>query len=103
MRPGPTIWLTNIRPITANGQRRAGASTDASSLCEILQQLVMHAGKVLTHRHLLREVWGGADSGDVQSLRVFIRQLRQKLEPDPARPRHIVTEPGVGYRLLAGD
>ena len=66
---------------------------------EILRQFVMHAGKVLTHRHLLREVWGGADSADVQALRVFIRQLRQKLEADPEQPRHIVTEPGVGYRL----
>jgi two-component system KDP operon response regulator KdpE len=66
---------------------------------EILRQFVMHAGKVLTHRHLLREVWGGEDSADVQALRVFIRQLRQKIEADPERPRHIVTEPGVGYRL----
>jgi two-component system KDP operon response regulator KdpE len=66
---------------------------------DILRQFVMHAGKVLTHRHLLREVWGGADNVDVQALRVFIRQLRQKLETDPERPRHIVTEPGVGYRL----
>jgi two-component system KDP operon response regulator KdpE len=68
---------------------------------DILQQFVIHAGKVLTHRHLLREVWNAEDAGDVQSLRVFIRQLRQKLEADPARPRHILTEPGVGYRLLA--
>jgi two-component system KDP operon response regulator KdpE len=66
---------------------------------DILQQFVIHAGKVLTHRHLLQEVWGGADSADVQALRVFIRQLRQKLEADTERPRHILTEPGVGYRL----
>jgi len=65
----------------------------------ILQQFVMHAGKVLTHRHLLHEVWGGQDNADVQALRVFIRQLRQKLEADPEQPRHILTEPGVGYRL----
>jgi len=70
---------------------------------DILQQFVIHAGKVLTHRHLLREVWNAEMTGDVQSLRVFIRQLRQKLEADPERPRHIVTEPGVGYRLLVGD
>lgn len=69
---------------------------------EILQQLVIHAGKVLTHRHLLREVWG-ENGGDVQYLRVFIRQLRQKLEPDPERPRYVVTEPGVGYRLLTAN
>jgi two-component system KDP operon response regulator KdpE len=69
---------------------------------DILQQLVLHAGKVLTHRHLLREVWGES-GGDVQYLRVFIRQLRQKLEPDPERPRYVVTEPGVGYRLLTAN
>jgi len=66
---------------------------------DILQQFVIHAGKVLTHRHLLHEVWGGQDSADVQALRVFIRQLRQKLEANPEQPRHILTEPGVGYRL----
>lgn len=66
---------------------------------ELLGHLVLHAGKVLTHRHLLREVWGPAQSEEVQYLRVLIRGLRQKLEPDPARPTHILTEPGVGYRL----
>jgi two-component system, OmpR family, KDP operon response regulator KdpE len=66
---------------------------------DLLKHLVAHAGKVLTHRHLLREVWGPAHSDDVQYLRVFIRGLRQKLEPDPTRPMHILTELGVGYRL----
>jgi two-component system KDP operon response regulator KdpE len=66
---------------------------------EILQQLVIHAGKVLTHRHLLREVWGSENDDDVVYLRVYIRQLRGKLETDPARPALILTEPGVGYRL----
>jgi two-component system KDP operon response regulator KdpE len=66
---------------------------------DLLSHLVMHAGKVLTHRHLLREVWGPAQIEEVQYLRVFIRGLRQKLEPDPTRPTHILTEPGVGYRL----
>jgi two-component system KDP operon response regulator KdpE len=67
---------------------------------DILRELVTHAGKVLTHKHLLREVWGPATS-DVQYLRIYIRQLRQKLEPDPERPTLILTEPGVGYRLTA--
>jgi two-component system KDP operon response regulator KdpE len=66
---------------------------------DILQQLVIHAGKVLTHRHLLREVWGSQNDDDVVYLRVYVRQLRGKLEADPARPALILTEPGVGYRL----
>lgn len=66
---------------------------------ELLRHLVAHAGKVLTHRHLLREVWGPAQADEVQYLRVFVRGLRQKLEPDPTRPTHILTELGVGYRL----
>lgn len=68
---------------------------------EMLRQLVHHAGKVITHAHLLREVWGG--STDTQYLRVYVRQLRQKIEPDPERPRYILTETGVGYRLHAPD
>lgn len=66
---------------------------------DILQQLVLHAGKVLTHRHLLKAVWGSELEADVQYLRVYIRQLRTKLELDPERPALILTEPGVGYRL----
>ena len=65
---------------------------------DILEQFVLHAGKVLTHRHLLRAVWG-RETADPQYLRVYVRQLRQKLEGDPEQPRHILTEPGVGYRL----
>jgi two-component system KDP operon response regulator KdpE len=66
---------------------------------DLLQQFVVHAGKVLTHRHLLREVWKDENGGDVQYLRVYVRQLRQKIETDPERPTLILTEPGVGYRL----
>ncbi len=68
---------------------------------DLLRILVAHAGKVLTHRFILKEVWG-ADT-DVQYLRIYIRQLRQKIEPDPERPHHILTETGVGYRLRAPD
>jgi two-component system, OmpR family, KDP operon response regulator KdpE len=79
---------------------RAGAEVKLSPKeFELLRHLVLHAGKVLTHRQLLREVWGPAQSEEVQYLRVFIRGLRQKLEPDPTRPTHILTELGVGYRL----
>jgi two-component system KDP operon response regulator KdpE len=67
---------------------------------ELLRILVVNAGKVLTHRQLMRTVWGPSYEQETNYLRVYIRQLRQKIEPDPARPRHIVTEPGVGYRLV---
>jgi len=66
---------------------------------DILEQLVIHAGKVLTHKHLLREVWRD-ESVDPQYLRVYVRQLRQKIEADPSAPRHVLTEPGIGYRLV---
>jgi two-component system KDP operon response regulator KdpE len=68
---------------------------------DILRLLVAHSGRVLTHRHILGKLWGA--SGDVQQLRVYVRQIRQKLEADPERPRHIVTETGVGYRLIVRD
>lgn len=68
---------------------------------DLLRLLVAHAGKVLTHGFLLREVWGPAHTEDVQYLRVYIRQLREKLEADPTRPEIIRTETGVGYRLRA--
>jgi two-component system KDP operon response regulator KdpE len=67
----------------------------------LLRFLVGHAGKVVTHQQLLKEVWGPAHLEDVQYLRVLMRQLRQKIEPYNAVARLIITEPGVGYRLLA--
>jgi two-component system KDP operon response regulator KdpE len=66
---------------------------------KMLTTLVRHAGRVLTHRQLLREVWGPTHAEDVHYLRVFMTQLRRKLEAEPARPRYLLTEPGVGYRL----
>lgn len=66
---------------------------------DLLRLLVAHAGKVLTHSFILREIWGG--ESDVQYLRIYIRTLRQKLEADPQRPALILTEQGVGYRLVA--
>lgn len=66
---------------------------------DILKCLVTHAGKVLTHRHLLREIWGPLYEEETHMLRVNISNLRKKIEPDPAQPRYIITEPGVGYRL----
>jgi two-component system, OmpR family, KDP operon response regulator KdpE len=64
---------------------------------DILRILVQHAGKVLTHHFILKQIWG--DSTDVQYLRVYVRQLRQKIEKSPDQPHHITTETGVGYRL----
>lgn len=66
---------------------------------ELLRTLVAHAGKVLTHRQLLRQVWGVGYEGETHLLRVNMSNLRHKLEPDAARPSYILTEPGVGYRL----
>ena len=68
---------------------------------DLLRLLVAHAGKVLTHKFILRELWS-ADA-DVQYLRIYIRALRQKIEADPEQPQHILTEQGVGYRLRAPD
>ncbi|HSF31803.1 MAG TPA: response regulator [Candidatus Tectomicrobia bacterium] len=66
---------------------------------DLLRLLVTHAGKVITHQQLLREVWGPGSVYETHYLRVYIGQLRQKLEPNPARPHYLLTESGVGYRL----
>jgi two-component system KDP operon response regulator KdpE len=68
---------------------------------ELLRVLVQHAGKVLTHKFLLGELWDAFT--DAQYLRVYVRQLRQKIEADPERPQYILTETGIGYRLRAPD
>lgn len=66
----------------------------------LLKLFVQHAGKVLTHRHLLREVWGPEKENETQYLRVYVRRLREKLEADPESPVFFLTEPGVGYRFM---
>jgi two-component system KDP operon response regulator KdpE len=66
---------------------------------KLLTVLIRHAGKVITHRQLLQEVWGQAHVNEVQYLRVYMTQLRHKLENDPTRPRFLMNEPGIGYRL----
>jgi two-component system KDP operon response regulator KdpE len=70
---------------------------------KLLTVLVQHAGKVLTHRQLLEEVWGPGSGNETHYLRVYLNQLRQKLEADPAQPKYLRTEPGVGYRLVAEE
>lgn len=67
---------------------------------DLIKNLAIHAGKVLTHKHLLRAVWGPSYESDIHYLRVYMGQLRRKIEADPSRPRHVITEPGIGYRLL---
>jgi two-component system KDP operon response regulator KdpE len=68
---------------------------------DLLKYMIEHAGKVLTHRMLLQEVWGQAYIDQAQYLRVFVGQLRKKIEKHPGRPRFILTDPGVGYRFCS--
>ncbi len=69
---------------------------------KLLVTMLKHSGKVLTHRFLLREVWGPSDTAELHYVRVFVANLRKKLERDPARPEYFLTEPGVGYRFTSG-
>ena len=79
---------------------RAGEPVRLTALeYRLLAQLIGNAGKVLTHRHLLREVWGPSFVESNHYIRIYVARLRQKLEADPAQPRHILTETGVGYRF----
>ena len=70
---------------------------------KLLSVLIKNAGKVMTHRQLLRDVWGPDSSDQTHYLRVYMNQLRQKIEQDGSRPKYLLTEPGVGYRLLSND
>jgi two-component system KDP operon response regulator KdpE len=87
-----------VRRIVKLGDREVKLSPKEYDL---LRLLVQHAGKVLTHKFLLQQLWD--EPTDPQYLRVYVRQLRQKIETDPERPRHLLTETGVGYRLRAPD
>lgn len=91
-------------PLTVNFDRREVRLYDepvklTPTEYDLLKYMVEHAGKVLTHRMLLEAVWGPAYRDEAQYLRVFVGQLRKKLEESPARPRFIITDPGVGYRF----
>jgi len=66
---------------------------------KLLTTLIRHAGKVVTHQQLLREVWGPTHTDQAHYVRIYMAHLRHKLEAEPARPRYLLTEPGVGYRL----
>src|SRR5258706_6870943 len=95
MEIGPLRIHPIERVVYLNGKEVALTPTEFS----LLQVMARQAGKVVTHRHLLREVWGASYVEDTQYLRVFMRQLRQKLEQNPGAPQLLITTPGVGYRL----
>lgn len=97
VRIGPVTVDLDRRLVTRAGERLPLTRKEY----DLLGVLVMHAGKVVTHRQLLQAVWGPAHVEDAAYLRVYIGQLRRKLEPDPDAPTPIETETGVGYRLLA--
>jgi two-component system KDP operon response regulator KdpE len=83
------------RTVTVNGSQVSLTPTEY----DLLRLLLQSAGKVLTHRQLLRQVWGAAYEDEMHILRVNISNLRRKIEPDPSRPHYLLTEPGVGYRI----
>lgn len=88
-----------LRRVTRNGE-----SVHLTPIeYRLLATLVRDAGRVLTHRHLLREVWGPSHVESPHYLRIYMAHLRQKLERDAAQPEHIVTETGVGYRLVGAN
>ena len=66
---------------------------------ELLRYFIVHRGKMITHKQLLKDVWGPAHGDDMQYLRVYVSQLREKIEPDPKAPSYVITEPGIGYRM----
>ena len=92
---GPLTIDLAARAVTLTGQRL----TLTPKEYRLLQVLAQHAGNVVTHQHLLKEVWGSIHVHDTHYLRIFVRKLRQKIEPNPDMPRILMTELGVGYRL----
>ena len=101
---GPAEPVLEIGPLRLDLTRRevlvSGAEVHLTPLeYRLLALLAQNAGKVLTHRQILKEVWGPGSVHETHYLRVFMAQLRRKIEPDPARPRLLLTEPGVGYRM----
>lgn len=106
--PGPSNDTLSLGPVSLSMTRRVirrdGEEIHLSKReWDLLACLAAAPDHVLTHRHLLRSVWGPAHVEDTAYLRVYIGQLRQKLEEDPANPRFLLTEPGIGYRLKTGD
>lgn len=100
----PEVVFTSGRLRVDLSARRVFVSNSEIHLTPIeyklLTTFIRNRGKVLTHRSLLTEVWGAAYARETQYLRVFMKQLRQKIEQDPAQPEHFLTEPGIGYRFV---
>jgi two-component system KDP operon response regulator KdpE len=91
-----------VYPRAADGGTAPPTSSDlrlTPTEWRLLEALVRHPGKLVSQRQLITEVWGPAYTDDTSSLRLYVNRLRRKLEPDPSRPRHLLTEPGMGYRF----
>ena len=95
-RTGQLVVDLAERRVSLAGKELSFTATEYN----LLRLLVRHAGKILTHRFLLREIWGPNAENQNHYLRVYIARLREKLEPDPSRPALLLTEPGIGYRLV---
>lgn len=91
------LYVDVVNRIVKNADKQVNLTSTEYS---ILMQFIKNAGKVLTHRHLIKEIWGPYRSDETQTLRVHMAQLRKKLEIDPGKPRLLITESGVGYRML---
>jgi len=105
---GSKAAVVTAGPLTVDLARhlvtRAGEEVKLTATeFKLLAYLAANAGRVLTHQSILGHVWGAAEVDQVEYLRVYMRQLRKKLEADPAQPVYLVTEPGVGYRFLTDD
>jgi two-component system KDP operon response regulator KdpE len=94
------LWVDLVNRTVKNGEAPVKLTATEYAL---LLEFVRHAGKVLTHRHLMKEIWGPYREDETQYLRVYMGQLRKKLESDPSRPRLFLTESGVGYRMAFLD
>jgi two-component system KDP operon response regulator KdpE len=97
----PTIDLGDVViDLAARTVTRTGEEVHLTPIeFDLLRMLALHRGKLVTHRQLLREVWGPGYEGETHYLRVHVAHIRSKIEPQPSRPCHLVTEPGIGYRL----
>jgi two-component system KDP operon response regulator KdpE len=97
----PTVRVGN-HTVDLVDKRVSGDGTEVKltpTEWKVLEAMVRHPGKLIGQRQLIQEVWGPVATGDTSSLRLYLNRLRRKLEPDPSRPRHLITEPGMGYRF----